>query len=191
MPRPSWVRVGNLKSKAEAQWRFLIKAKSIPWIEDHKIQGSILYPAAGSIAMVVEATKQLLGHEKLVFLDLKDIEFPAPIQVSSNLDTHIALHLSAKKPSQGAGFQYEFRAFSSTSETGRETLVCTGSIRGHFDDKRPEFDVGQHDIQELRSLFLDAKGICSETIDAKRLYESVSLAPQFIRYTVNCTSRDC
>jgi acyl transferase domain-containing protein len=31
------IRVGNLKSQAEAQWRFRIRVKSIPWTEDHKI----------------------------------------------------------------------------------------------------------------------------------------------------------
>jgi hypothetical protein len=53
--------------------------------------------------MVIEATKQLLGHENLVFLDLRDIEFCAPTHVIPDHDTHIALHLSAKKLSQGAG----------------------------------------------------------------------------------------
>jgi acyl transferase domain-containing protein len=169
------VRVGNLKSQAEAQWRFRTRVKSIPWTEDHKIQGSILYPAAGSIAMVIEATKQLLGHENLVFLDLRDIEFCAPIHVIPDHDTHIALHLSAKKLSQGAGLQYEFRAFTSTSGSRHETLVCTGSIRAHHNDKRADFDVGQHDLQELRSSYLHAKRECSDKIDATQLYDSTQL----------------
>jgi acyl transferase domain-containing protein/NADPH:quinone reductase-like Zn-dependent oxidoreductase len=161
-------RIGNLRSKAEAQWRFRIKTKSMPWIEDHKIQGTIVYPAAGSLAMVIEATKQLLGTAKLHSLELKDVDFSAPIHISSNYDTQIALHLSAKTPGQTADLQYRFRAFSSISDTGRETLVCSGIVRGNLSG------VEEQVLQDLRSSFLDAKNKCSETIDAKQLYESMT-----------------
>jgi hypothetical protein len=73
----------------------------------------------------------------------------------------------------GACLQYEFRAFSSTSGSRRETLVCTGSIRAHHNDRRADIDVDQHDLQELRSSYLHAKRECSDKIDATRLYDSM------------------
>ncbi|KKY32538.1 putative polyketide synthase [Diaporthe ampelina] len=37
-----------------------------PWVEDHKINGAILYPAAGMIFMAIEAAQQLVDPDKTV-----------------------------------------------------------------------------------------------------------------------------
>ena len=43
---------------AEPRWRHLIKIQELPWIKDHKIQGTVVYPAAGFLAMAIEAVAQ-------------------------------------------------------------------------------------------------------------------------------------
>ncbi|GKZ38503.1 type I Iterative Polyketide synthase (PKS), partial [Aspergillus brasiliensis] len=42
----------------EARWGNFLKRSEHPWIEDHQINGTILFPAAGMMAMAVEAMKQ-------------------------------------------------------------------------------------------------------------------------------------
>jgi NADPH:quinone reductase-like Zn-dependent oxidoreductase len=164
-------RFGDLRSVAEAQWRFRIKLNNMPWVQDHKIQGSIIYPAAGSIAMVLEAAKQLLGAQNLTSLELKDVEFSAPIHVTSEYDTQIVLHLSAQRPNQTKDVQYSFRAFSTTSEAAYETLVCCGIIRGHFGSTLLNADKEQQMLQDLQFSFQDAKKKCPDTFDDEQLYE--------------------
>ncbi|KAI9658377.1 MAG: putative PKS/NRPS-like protein biosynthetic cluster [Bathelium mastoideum] len=43
---------------AEPRWRNIIRASELPWIRDHKVQGSVVYPGAGFMAMAIEATAQ-------------------------------------------------------------------------------------------------------------------------------------
>jgi hybrid polyketide synthase/nonribosomal peptide synthetase ACE1 len=41
----------------EIQWRNILSPKEISWLKGHKIQGQIVFPAAGFVAMAVEAMK--------------------------------------------------------------------------------------------------------------------------------------
>jgi len=40
-------------------WRHIIRTTELPWVRDHVVQGDILYPAAGFIAMAIEAMRQI------------------------------------------------------------------------------------------------------------------------------------
>ncbi|KAK4210062.1 hypothetical protein QBC37DRAFT_350610 [Rhypophila decipiens] len=44
-------------------WRHMIRTGEIPWVRDHVVQGDILYPAAGFIAMAIEAMRQMHSPE--------------------------------------------------------------------------------------------------------------------------------
>lgn len=46
-------------------WRNMLKIKHALWIKDHRIDGMIAFPAAGYIAMVVEAACQITGADPL------------------------------------------------------------------------------------------------------------------------------
>lgn len=43
----------------EPKWRGFLRVFENPWLQDHKIQKTIVYPAAGMVTMVLEAAKQL------------------------------------------------------------------------------------------------------------------------------------
>ncbi|KAK4201201.1 Nonribosomal peptide synthetase 14 [Triangularia verruculosa] len=42
-------------SSTETVWRNLLRVKEIPWLQGHKLQGQVVYPATGYVAMAVEA----------------------------------------------------------------------------------------------------------------------------------------
>lgn len=42
----------------EPRWRNIIRTSDIPWVKDHKVQGNIVYPAAGYLVMAIEAAYQ-------------------------------------------------------------------------------------------------------------------------------------
>ena len=42
----------------EPRWRNHIRTSEIPWVNDHKVQSNVVYPAAGFIAMAIEAAFQ-------------------------------------------------------------------------------------------------------------------------------------
>lgn len=48
----------------DPSWRQFLRTSDLPWIRDHKIQSSILYPAAGMVCMAVEAARQTADPSK-------------------------------------------------------------------------------------------------------------------------------
>ncbi|KAL1892848.1 Type I Iterative PKS [Sporothrix stenoceras] len=50
----------------DPRWRGFFRVQENPWLEDHVIQRSIIYPAGGMIAMAVEAAKQLADHSRKI-----------------------------------------------------------------------------------------------------------------------------
>lgn len=47
----------------EPRWRGFLRVDENPWIKDHRVQNLTIYPAAGMIAMVLEAASQVCAHE--------------------------------------------------------------------------------------------------------------------------------
>ena len=52
--------------KIEPRWRGFLRAVDMPWIRDHQVQSSILYPAAGMIAAAIEAARQISDPDRVV-----------------------------------------------------------------------------------------------------------------------------
>lgn len=50
----------------DPRWRGFFRLQENPWLADHVIQKSIIYPAGGMIAMAIEAAKQLANRNRLV-----------------------------------------------------------------------------------------------------------------------------
>ncbi|GME48826.1 uncharacterized protein K452DRAFT_352624 [Neofusicoccum parvum] len=50
-------------SAVDRRWRNIVRAAELPWARDHRVQGSVLYPAAGMVAMVIEAGRQVAGDQ--------------------------------------------------------------------------------------------------------------------------------
>lgn len=48
-------------SDLEPTWRSIVTIEDVPWLADHRIMKDIVFPAAGYVAMVGEAIRQLTG----------------------------------------------------------------------------------------------------------------------------------
>lgn len=47
-------------SMIEPTWRNILRVSDIPWLKDHIVQSTVVFPAAGYIAMAIEAARQKL-----------------------------------------------------------------------------------------------------------------------------------
>ena len=73
-------------------WRGIIHFSEESWLKDHTIESSILYPAAGFIAMVIEAARQVAEQGRAVrSFKLRDIQITAPAFISEDFDTEFVL----------------------------------------------------------------------------------------------------
>ncbi|KAK8104648.1 Type I Iterative PKS [Apiospora kogelbergensis] len=141
-------------SKLQPQWRNMLRLKDVPWLSDHRLIPDAVLPAAGFIAMAIEAATRVYQ------------EIPDALQITGfslrKLDIETALRL----PEDDAGIEVMFSmtqvegstakspawasfAISSVSRDSSEwTEHCTGTIR---------VDVAEPDAIEAMSTEMDAR----------------------------------
>ncbi|PQE17058.1 polyketide synthase protein [Rutstroemia sp. NJR-2017a BBW] len=75
---------GNLTDRL---WRNVLHVKDVPWLEDHKLDQQIVFPAAAFIGMAIEAVSQIHGkHLKLhESIELRNVNILAALTLSPNL----------------------------------------------------------------------------------------------------------
>ncbi|OJD32113.1 polyketide synthase [Diplodia corticola] len=64
---PRYDLVGALSehsTELEPSWSNYLRVSEAPWIEHHKVQGSILYPLSGMMVMAIEAARQIADQSK-------------------------------------------------------------------------------------------------------------------------------
>ncbi|KAH8709939.1 Polyketide synthase-nonribosomal peptide synthetase [Beauveria bassiana] len=59
--------------KKDLRWRNFLKVEEIPWLRGHKFQGQILFPAAGHIALAIEASKSLSKDCNVSMIELENV----------------------------------------------------------------------------------------------------------------------
>lgn len=125
------VRIVGLDPKTPA-WRHFIRQADMPWIKDHQVQSTVIYPAAGYICMAIEGLSQLLrAHTKsFVGCQLRQVNIKKALVVPDNshgVETQLRLRSCDKDPMLGSEGWYEFR-ISSVTATDEWLENCQGYI---------------------------------------------------------------
>ncbi|KAF2441997.1 reducing type I polyketide synthase [Karstenula rhodostoma CBS 690.94] len=164
-------RIGD-PNPFEAEWRFLIQEDDMPWIRDHKVNGAVLYPAAGMLTMAIEATRQLSSQSPLEALQLEDVSIPAPIVIpATGEQVEVRFHLSS---SHERAEVHNFRIFLCKPDTSHE-MVCHGKVRRIVQRAKSEVDNGRDTREgaaQLESEYDDISVSCTHEISADKLYRA-------------------
>lgn len=158
----------------DARWRFLIRKDEIPWVSDHRLHGSIWYPAAGMVVMAVEALKQLVPDNH-IDVELRDVSFTSPIIVSENpegTETQISMVQAAR--SQGKEPEYKFRIFVRKSDESWGE-VCDGSIfpRKPVPDNNKGYE-DEYKRQLTKETYDAVVSSCQSSIETSTMYQKIS-----------------
>ncbi|MDR1158050.1 MAG: acyltransferase domain-containing protein [Oscillospiraceae bacterium] len=108
--------LGLRAETVEPIWETELKRELVPFLEDHQIQGNVVFPAAGYLEMAMQAAKACYGDG---FFSLREIEFVKATFVNPQVTTKLQLHIGGDRP-----------AFSiyAVSE-GHAHLAARGSFR--------------------------------------------------------------
>ncbi|KAL8961754.1 MAG: hypothetical protein Q9193_001734 [Seirophora villosa] len=79
----------------DARWRKILKPSENEWMADHKVNGSVLLPAAAFIAMAIEAAKRLVHpDQKILAYRIQNATFTTAIVLSPDQDgTEVEMRL--------------------------------------------------------------------------------------------------
>ncbi|KAJ5720182.1 Acyl transferase/acyl hydrolase/lysophospholipase [Penicillium malachiteum] len=123
------------KNAAEPRWRNFLRVAEIPWLADHVVAGSIVLPAAGMIAMVAEAARQMADSRRVLKgIEFNDLSFKRGVVIPDDdrgLETSV--HIA---PLPGAPERWQFSIFS-LPETGPWIQHATGNMAIHYEENFP------------------------------------------------------
>lgn len=111
-------------------WRRVLRVTETPWLRDHMVQGSIVYPGAGYICLAIEAARQLAGQDKTISgVRLRDVNFLFALVIPDNADGVEMRTTLQAVPEREIGAQgwWRFEVSSVTLEN-KWTLHATGMV---------------------------------------------------------------
>lgn len=119
----------------QPRWRNFLRLSENPWIQDHCIQGKIIYPAAGMIAMALEAISEISKEGRVVEgYELRNITIKHALivpQTEEGVET--MLHLSPWRVSSLVSTS-SWQEFAIYCRTGKTSWLqnCVGQIRVQY-----------------------------------------------------------
>lgn len=120
-------RIPELNS--EPHWRNRISVDSLSWLEGHQVAGQIVFPAAGYIAMVGEAIRQISGKS---IYNLKHVRISSALILEHGSPAEVITTLSPllnSSPDDSVWYTFHISSFNGTSWIRH----CSGEARPGYD----------------------------------------------------------
>ncbi|MGY3248909.1 acyl transferase domain-containing protein/acyl carrier protein [Streptomyces sp. TE4109] len=110
--------LGRRTTDTEPTWDSALDTERLPYLDDHRIQSTVVFPAAGYLEMATQAVRSLTGGTHVV---LTDIEFRKALFLPEGEDRAVRLTLS----SQNAAFTIA----SKGQDEGSRAVHACGVVR--------------------------------------------------------------
>ncbi|KAJ4413542.1 Type I Iterative PKS [Gnomoniopsis sp. IMI 355080] len=173
--------VDNAKNTFEPQWKNYLSVRENPWIEDHAITGTTLYPGAGMLIMVVEAAQQLAeSHPEQTMrgIEFHDVHFERGLVIPADSTVETQLSIKGPQGQSRAQDSYGFSVFS--SQGGADvtwTRHCFGSFSIVYEEKQEQNndfqDPAAFDWTRRVECFYEMKKGPARPVDVERLYQEL------------------
>lgn len=121
-------------------WRHVIRITELPWLRDHVVQGNILYPASGFIAMAIEAVRQIQPEDSpATGYRLSDVDVLKAVVVPQNSESvEVQLFLEPVNEKSLRADQRRFRIYTTARDGEGWDEVARGFIAVETDGSSPE-----------------------------------------------------
>ncbi|KAK2051751.1 beta-ketoacyl synthase domain-containing protein [Colletotrichum caudatum] len=159
-------------NESNAAWRNYLRLTESPWIEDHKVSGDVLYPAAGMLVMAIEASRQVAdGTKALGGFRFRDVSFKLALRVPDDADGvesqfYLRRHRESSVPASAPSAWKEFQLW--TLQNGEWREHCHGFVQTEYE---PDDDLALPSIQGRR--MSDGRG-CTTEVSVDELYLDLS-----------------
>ncbi|KAI4629484.1 Type I Iterative PKS [Alternaria ethzedia] len=165
-------------NELEARWTNRILLDQSPYLKDHQINGLCLMPAAGMLAMAIEAMRQYYGQraENATGYKLEDVKFTKAMTLSADpRGTEVQLTIRPamleSRDMQPGSMGHQFSLF--VYEDGGWHLCCAGSVSIEYDERHEnlgEYSEHAKALNEKKLAFLSALDGCRIDINSADIY---------------------
>lgn len=170
----------------EPRWRNILRITDIPWLSDHKVQDSVVFPATGYLVMALEAIFQYGAlHDVQIHsgtqYKLQEVKISRSMVLSEDNSTEVTLVLRPREEGSRNFFK-SCMGFTISSWTVENGWVehCQGFVSLHQDDEEPNPVNGERQIaaqhgQHKRTIN-DITSRCQVSISPFDVYSKFSRA---------------
>lgn len=110
------------------EWRNVLRPAELPWLDGHRVQGQIVFPAAGYAATAFEAAKFLAEGKSVRLLELSDLEIRQAMAFSDE-DSGVEVVIRAAPRDQTAPDRISANfTYLADLGSGELALVATGVL---------------------------------------------------------------
>ncbi len=125
-------------------WRNMFRLRDVPWLGDHRFIPQAIFPAAGFIAMAVEAAFQchteVSNAPPIAGYTFRNVKIHSTLEVPNvEVGTDVVTNVQKITPASGASTSsnwYEFRISSLSAETDSWVEHCTGTFKIEVSDNQ-------------------------------------------------------
>lgn len=165
-PIPGWTHHSQ-------RWRNYLRASELAWMNDHQIQGHVVFPAAGYLSMILDAVLFTTPTGSVI----KDVQYGDIVIASALTLPHddsgreVIVELTARLANNNSKLasSYDFH-ISSFDDSEQCVDNCHGWIQVNIVDQK----AGDIEKQQLATLNFPPLPTLNQTIDHDRFYEKLS-----------------
>lgn len=164
----------------ESVWRGFIRLGDEAWsnwLTDHKIAGSVVCPAAGFIAMAIEAARSLAdADKKLSAVRLRDIHLIAALVVDADEDVEYTVSLRPSNSSvRDTTAAWDEFSVASCHDGKSLTKHCAGLVMLEYETVSGSEEDTKDGI-EATEAYQVANQLCTTVVKTGELYETMATA---------------
>ncbi|KAI0379176.1 ketoacyl-synt-domain-containing protein [Hypomontagnella monticulosa] len=178
----------------QPRWRGFFRVSENPWIQDHQVQKTVIYPASGMIAMVLEAAKQIASDREAEFEITQFKIQKAMIIPGTEHGLEYALNLSKKASPLAVSSARNAESPPLTTSITFECSIYSKQLDGPWEEHGSGFvtihyqqSVGEvvgeaHSDREIHlqsdryyEKYLDVKSTCDESVVPRQFYETLDV----------------
>ncbi|KAF9872901.1 hypothetical protein CkaCkLH20_09764 [Colletotrichum karsti] len=159
----------------EPRWRNFLSVETEPWVADHNVSNTVVYPAAGMLVMAMEAALQMVPVNRTVSgYSIKEANFMSPIIVGEAWEdrTETVVELRPiQKPYEKDSTWSDIRVFCYRNKEWSECF--RGRIQVQYEEDSSQADVQKEKTlldQDILKRYKNAAGLCMKPVDSNVFY---------------------
>jgi len=128
-------------AKLRPQWRNILRTRDVPWLSDHRLLPDAVFPAAGYVALAVEAASRIYNElpqptPPITGYSLRNVAIKSSLQIpEDDYGVEIISSMEFTDIDAGRSAWATFSVSSVARESQDWTEHCTGSIKVEFSER--------------------------------------------------------
>ncbi|KKY31726.1 putative polyketide synthase [Diaporthe ampelina] len=113
------------------RWKNILKPSKIPWLEGHKVQGQIVFPASAYLSTAVEAASSLADGKTIKLIELSNFTIHQGLGFESRdagIEVQIELTRISQLKSDHLTAYFTYSAATGGAEDSELTLIADGEL---------------------------------------------------------------